>query len=76
MPKEINGENLYLTSEACEMAGISRGTLFRWMREGVIVDAVRKDRNGWRLFTENEINKIKAEANRMSQERPSKGRGK
>ena len=72
MPKDINGQILYLTSEACEMAGISRGTLFRWMREGIIEDAARKNRNGWRLFTENEINKIRAEANRVSRRMPSK----
>ena len=68
MPKEINGENLYLTSEACEIAGISRGTLLRWMRDGVIEDAARKDRNGWRLFTVKEINKIKTEATRTQRD--------
>ena len=62
MPKDINGKNYYLTSEACEMAGISRGTLFRWIREGIINDVELKDRNGWRLFTEKDVKAIKAEA--------------
>ncbi len=62
MPKEINNTTYYLSSEACEMANISRGTLFRWIREGIIDDVKIKDRNGWRLFSEDEINKLKAEA--------------
>ena len=62
MPKEIKGKNYFLTSEACEMAGISRGTLFRWIREGIVEDVKIKDRNGWRLFSQKEVDKIKAEA--------------
>ena len=65
MPKEIRGKTYYLTSEACEMAGISRGTLFRWIREKIIDDVELKDRNGWRLFTEKEVKKIKAEATKV-----------
>ena len=66
MPREIENKNYYLTTEACEMAGISRGTLFRWMREGIISDVQLKDRNGWRLFSEAEVNKIKVEAQKTS----------
>ncbi len=64
MPKEINNKTYYLTSEACEMAGISRGSLFRWIREEIIPDVELKDRNGWRLFSEEEVKKLKAEAQR------------
>ncbi len=60
--KVINNKTYYLTSEACEMAQISRGTLFRWIREGIIADVKLKDRNGWRLFSEAEVKKLKAEA--------------
>ena len=62
MPKEIKNKTYYLTAEACEMAGISRGSLFRWIREGIVQDVKLKDRNGWRLFTEDEVKKLKAEA--------------
>ncbi len=34
----IGNKTYYLTTEACEMAGISRGTLFRWIREGIDED--------------------------------------
>jgi len=50
------------------MAGISRATLFRWFRVGIVDDIVRKDRKGWRLFTENDINRIKSEAIKISGE--------
>ncbi len=62
----IGNKTYYLTSEACEMAGISRGTLFRWIREGIIPDVGLKDRNGWRLFTKEEVDKLKAEAQKTS----------
>jgi len=52
------------------MAGISRATLFRRFRVGIVDDIVRKDRKGWRLFTENDISKIKSEAIRISGEGP------
>jgi len=47
------------------MAGISKATLFRWIKEGIMEDVGRKDRNGWRLFNEKYIAKIKAEATRV-----------
>jgi len=50
------------------MAGISRATLFRWLKVGIIDDVVHKDRKGWRLFTGNDINRIKSEAIRISGE--------
>jgi len=62
MPREINNTTYYLSSEACEIANISRGTLFRWIRENIIPEVEIKDRNGWRLFSEAEVKKIKAEA--------------
>ena len=62
----IKNKTYYLTSEACEMSGISRGTLFRWIREGIVPDVQLKDRNGWRLFTKEEVNKLKAEAQKTS----------
>jgi len=69
MPKEIDGKAYYLTSEACEMVGISRGSFFRWIREGIIQDTELKDRNGWRLFTEENVKKLKAEAQRTTKNR-------
>jgi DNA-binding transcriptional MerR regulator len=47
--------------------GISRATLFRWLKAGVLKKPYR-DRRGWRLFTQDDLNKIQAEANRVEAE--------
>ncbi len=59
MPRELNGVTYYRTTEVCQQAGISKGTLFRWIRESIIPDAGITDRNGWRLFTTEEIARIR-----------------
>ena len=64
MPREINGKKYYEATEVCEKAGISRPTLFRWLKQGLLVRMYR-DRRGWRLFTEEDLNKIQAEATRI-----------
>ena len=61
MPIEINGQIYYRSSEVCKSTGISKSTLHRWTRKDHIVSGIPKDRNGWRLFTQADINKIKAE---------------
>jgi len=67
MPIEINGQTYYRTSEACLKTGISRATLFRWLKEGVLKRSYR-DRRGWRLFTEDDLHEIQVEANRVEAE--------
>ncbi len=62
MARRINGKIYYRTSEACKMAGISKATLFRRFSEGIIDDTAQKDENGWRLFSEEDIERIKSEA--------------
>lgn len=52
----------YRTTEACKIAGISRSTLLRWFRSGTLKDVTHRDRRGWRLFTQAEIEKIRYEA--------------
>ncbi len=66
MAIRINDQTYYRTSEACQRAGISRATLFRWLKTGILEDVVRRDRKGWRLFTQDDINRIKSEATRVS----------
>ena len=69
MSIRIDGETYYRTSDACQRAGISKATLFRWIKAGILKDVVRRDRKGWRLFDENDINVIKSEATRVSRGR-------
>ena len=63
MPVTINGQTYYRTAEVCLMVGIGKSTLFRWIKEGIMEEAEHRDRRGWRLFTEDEINKVKMEVN-------------
>jgi excisionase family DNA binding protein len=65
MPIRINGDTYYRTSEAAKMAGISRSTLLRWLDDGVIKEASRRDRRGWRLFSQVDINRISEEAGKV-----------
>jgi len=65
MPIAITGETYYRTAEACRVAGISKNTFLRWVREGLFTDVEHRDRRGWRLFTEDEIERLKAEVNRI-----------
>ncbi len=66
MPKQIKGRTFYMTAEACQKAGISKATLFRWISMGIITDTKTKDRNGWRLFSEEDVANIRAESVRIS----------
>ena len=63
MPVTINGQTYYRTAEVCQMVGIGKSTLFRWIKEGIMEEAGHRDRRGWRLFTGDEINKVKMEVN-------------
>jgi excisionase family DNA binding protein len=65
MPTEIHGETYYRTSEAARLAGISRSTLIRWLDKGIIKDASRRDRRGWRLFTKADVKRITDEAHKV-----------
>jgi|WetSurMetagenome_2_1015567.scaffolds.fasta_scaffold167502_3 predicted site-specific integrase-resolvase len=64
MPQTINGRTYYRTLEACAKIGISRATLFRWLKAGVL-ERRFKDRRGWGIFTEEDIVRIQAEARRV-----------
>lgn len=72
MPQTINGIVYYQTNEACRIAGISRATFFRWLKEGTIQDTKYKDRRGWRLFTEEDIDKLREEAQKVISNETSK----
>jgi len=65
MPVIVNGQTYYRTSEVCQVVSMSKSTLFRWLKEGIFREANHRDRRGWRLFTEDEVNRMKVEANRI-----------
>jgi len=72
MSVTINGQTYYRTAEVCLMVGIGKSTLFRWIKEGVIKEAEHRDRRGWRLFTEDEIDSLEVEVNRIRKDRIAK----
>lgn len=61
MAVEINGKTYYRTTEICVKTGISRATLFRWLKAGILKTTLR-DRRGWRMFTKDDLDLIRAEA--------------
>ena len=62
----VNGQTYYRTADVCRMVGISRTTLFRWLKEGIFSEAEHRDRRGWRLFTKDEMDRLKAEVNQIN----------
>lgn len=65
MPVVINDLTYYRTAEVCRMAGISRNTLFRWLKEGILSDVEFRDCRGWRIFTAAQVEAVKAKTNHV-----------
>ena len=67
MPIILNKDTYYMISEACEMAGTSKNTVLRWIREGRFPDVKTRDRNGWRLFSSSDLERLKSHVNNIKQ---------
>jgi predicted site-specific integrase-resolvase len=67
MPVSINDKTYFRTSEVCQIARISRSTLLRWLKEENLDIPDYRDRRSWRLFTEEDVNKLTSEANKISE---------
>ena len=59
MPIVINDQTYYGTAEVCRVIGISRNTLFRWLKEGRFSDVEYRDWRGWRLLTPAQLETIR-----------------
>jgi predicted site-specific integrase-resolvase len=66
MPVVINDQTYYRTVEVCRSVGISRNTLFRWLKEGVFYDVEYRDWRGWRLFTAAQLETIRMKTNHVT----------
>ncbi len=62
----INDQTYYRTAEVCRIVGISRNTLFRWLKEGITSDVEYRDWQGWRLFTTAQLGIIRAKTNHVT----------
>jgi predicted site-specific integrase-resolvase len=67
MSVSINGQTYYRTAEVCKLVGVSRTTLFRYLKGGVCDEPALRDRRGWRLFTMVDIDKLTAVVNRVDE---------
>ena len=65
MPVRLNGESYYRIAEACQITGISKNTFLRWVKEREFTDVTYRDRRGWRLFTEDDLDRLRAEVNKI-----------
>jgi len=64
MPVTINSKTYYRTAEVCKIVGISRNTFFRWIRGGAFEDVKNVDRRGWRLFSQEDLKRLRGEVNK------------
>lgn len=58
MPTRVREKTYYSTNEAAQRIGVSRQTLLRWFHEGKVAD-VKRDRRNWRIFSEEDIDRIR-----------------
>jgi predicted site-specific integrase-resolvase len=65
MPIKINNLEYYRTHEACSIAGITKNTFLRWVGNGTFKDVSHRDRRGWRLFTQDDVNRLSDEVNKV-----------
>jgi hypothetical protein len=65
MPVKINGMEYFRTAEACVLAGITKNTFLRWVTNGSFPDVSCRDRRGWRLFTQEDVERLKVEVNKV-----------
>jgi hypothetical protein len=68
VPIIVDNTKLYRIGEALATASLSRATYFRWLRAGRVRETQFKDRNGRRLFTEEELDALVSEAKRLVQQ--------
>jgi excisionase family DNA binding protein len=62
----VDDQTYYRTAEVCRMLGISRNTLFRWLRAGVLPDVEYRDWRGWRLFTSEQIETMRTHTSQVT----------
>jgi DNA-binding transcriptional MerR regulator len=68
MPVKVKGKPYYLISEVSQLSGVSKRTIYCWIDQGIVSCGQWRNRNGWRLFTEEDIDELKTEAERVQME--------
>jgi len=65
MPKLIGGTRFHTVSEVARAVGVHRATLLRWIDAQKVTDG-KRDRNGWRMFSDTQLEVIRDFALSMS----------
>ena len=58
MIRRIDSEKYYTSKEVCQKIGISRSTLWRWVQKDPSNDTRYRNRNGWRLWSDEQLEVI------------------
>jgi predicted site-specific integrase-resolvase len=58
MTEETDRRPELSTAEVCEMFGIARATLHRWVKSGRIPEPAKDPRNGWPVWRQPELDAI------------------
>ena len=61
----INDKQYFRSAETQRLVGISKNTLINWLKCGALGPYELRDRNGWRLFTEDDIEILKKKATQI-----------
>ena len=61
----IDGKTYYRTAEVFRIIGVSRNTLYRWLKKDILGGIEYRDSRGWRLYTQDEIDKLNTAINRI-----------
>jgi len=59
LKENMNSEKYFHTEEVAELLSISKQTIYRYEKRGFFPSAKRNAINGWREYTEKDINKLK-----------------
>ena len=57
--QQARADSALTMTEVAKTLGIHRDTLKRWIKEGKIPDARRNSRNSYRMFTQEDVDKIR-----------------
>ena len=65
MPRQFGDQTFFSTQEAAKKVGISKATLLRWLKNGDVREP-KRDRRGWRVFSEADLREIRAWAHKTN----------
>jgi len=62
----LNDHTHYRRADICRMVGISRNTVFRPLKERIVIDVEYMDGPGWKLLTLAQVEMIRIKTNNIT----------